>query len=404
MRAASVLVWTGMAAQAAPHTAHAHIVSDVGSARMGSADPDHAPRGRGPRATAPTPSSPSLRSMGATASSPTFAPAHRAEATERTRVRGLGSDNLRWRRLFAVNNSSAEEFTGHTVDFPFPTAATMHAPPTPRPTDAPNAPPTPTPTEITKAPTQKTSSVPPTPTPAELAKTPTQKPVSSEPWSPPDMTSSPTPYTTTSMAPTVTPGVFFCQSPVAKHHQDYQQKYCWQDCEATQEERDIRCCAPDTTKYCWSTNTVDSSYCASLTPQPDDCRPKPTQAPSSPAPSPIPNAAPSWHPTWRETDAPGVEFSMYRNFGRDVVYVSFHYRYSMYGATMGTALLQRSTDGGSTYTTLWSKSGNRGDVWQGANCTLPPTESFQRLKFVCTPGSSYTGDFALDFVYTLARR
>ena len=55
---------------------------------------------------------------------------------------------------------------------------------------------------------------------------------------------------------------------------------------------------------------------------------------------------------------------MVRDFGDDVTSVSF--QYSMYGAAMGTALLQGSDDGGSTYTTLWSKSENQGNAWYGA--------------------------------------
>ena len=92
---------------------------------------------------------------------------------------------------------------------------------------------------------------------------------------------------------------------------------------------------------------------------------------------------------------PGVEFSMYRNFGDDVASVSF--QYSMYGGTMGTALLQGSDDGGSTYTTLWSKSGNQGNAWYGADVSIGSGYP-QWLKFVYTSGSSYTGDFALDKV------
>ena len=65
----------------------------------------------------------------------------------------------------------------------------------------------------------------------------------------------------------------------------------------------------------------------------------------------------------------GVEFSMYRDFGIDVASVSF--QYSMYGDTMGTALLQGSADGGSTYMTPWSKSGNQGDAWYRADVTKP---------------------------------
>ena len=65
---------------------------------------------------------------------------------------------------------------------------------------------------------------------------------------------------------------------------------------------------------------------------------------------------------------PGVEFSMYRNFGEDIKSVSFQYH--MYGSTMGTALLQGSGDGGATYTTLWSKSGDQSNAWYGADLDI----------------------------------
>ena len=103
-----------------------------------------------------------------------------------------------------------------------------------------------------------------------------------------------------------------------------------------------------------------------------------------------------------EPNAPGVEFSMHRNFGQDVASVSFYY--SMYGATMGTALLQGSDDGGSTYTTLWSKSGSSNPAsmyasWHGAHGSMFG-DGFQLLRFVYTSGSSNTGDFALDYIRT----
>ena len=96
---------------------------------------------------------------------------------------------------------------------------------------------------------------------------------------------------------------------------------------------------------------------------------------------------------------PGVEFSMYRDFGDGVASVSF--QYSMYGRTMGTALLQGSDDGGLTYSTLWSKSGNQGDAWYGGGVSIGSGYP-QWLKFVYTSGSSYTGDFALDEVKVVA--
>lgn len=92
---------------------------------------------------------------------------------------------------------------------------------------------------------------------------------------------------------------------------------------------------------------------------------------------------------------PAVEFDLCRTFDEDVRRVSFQYH--MYGSTIGDVVLQGSDDGGSTYTTLWSKSGNLGDSWYGATVNIG-TKGSQDLKFVYVSGSSVTGDFALDAV------
>ena len=92
---------------------------------------------------------------------------------------------------------------------------------------------------------------------------------------------------------------------------------------------------------------------------------------------------------------PAVEFDLCRTFNEDVRRVSFQYH--MYGSTIGNVVLQGSDDGGSTYTTLWSKSGNLGDSWYGATVNIG-TKGSQDLKFVYVSGSSVTGDFALDAV------
>ena len=76
---------------------------------------------------------------------------------------------------------------------------------------------------------------------------------------------------------------------------------------------------------------------------------------------------------------------------------SVSFQYHMYGATMGTAWLQGSDDGGSTYSDLWYKSGNQGDAWKSATVSIGSAGT-EWLKFVYTSGSSHTGDFALDMV------
>ena len=68
---------------------------------------------------------------------------------------------------------------------------------------------------------------------------------------------------------------------------------------------------------------------------------------------------------------------------------------------MGAVLLQGSGDGGSTYTTLWSKSGNQGNAWYGADMSIG-SGYLKWLQFVYTSGSSHTGDFAIDEVEVVA--
>ena len=91
---------------------------------------------------------------------------------------------------------------------------------------------------------------------------------------------------------------------------------------------------------------------------------------------------------------PGATYDMYQNFGETVSSVTFYY--NMYGDTMGTAYLQGSTTG-SSWTSLWAKSGNVGSSsWYSA--TVAPSSTYTWLRFYYTGGSSYTGDFALDYI------
>ncbi|MEL6135544.1 MAG: choice-of-anchor J domain-containing protein, partial [Bacteroidota bacterium] len=77
---------------------------------------------------------------------------------------------------------------------------------------------------------------------------------------------------------------------------------------------------------------------------------------------------------------------------------SLSFDYHMYGATMGTLRLQASTNGGSSWTTVWSLSGDQGTAWQAANVDLTTYagNSDVTLRFFGTTGSSYTGDMCVD--------
>ncbi|NHN26949.1 T9SS type A sorting domain-containing protein [Flavobacterium jejuense] len=78
---------------------------------------------------------------------------------------------------------------------------------------------------------------------------------------------------------------------------------------------------------------------------------------------------------------------------------TFTFKYHMYGASsMGTLKLQASTNG-STWTDIWSKSGNQGNSWLSASVSLSSyTGSTVQLRFHGTTGSTYQGDMAVDDV------
>ncbi|MFK7920657.1 MAG: T9SS type A sorting domain-containing protein [Bacteroidia bacterium] len=74
----------------------------------------------------------------------------------------------------------------------------------------------------------------------------------------------------------------------------------------------------------------------------------------------------------------------------------FNFQYHMYGATMGTLNLQASTDG-STWTTLWTLSGNQGNSWQAASVSMASyAGSTVQLRFNGITGTSYTSDITVD--------
>ena len=124
------------------------------------------------------------------------------------------------------------------------------------------------------------------------------------------------------------------------------------------------------------------------------------------------SAASGTYYVYAETSAPNtpsVQFSMYRDFGEGISYISFQYH--MHGSNMGTVVLKGSFDAeplfgtaDSTYTmTLWSKSGDQKDAWHTA--TVDTTADYPlwlKFKYTSGSGSKYTGDFALDDVAVVA--
>lgn len=73
------------------------------------------------------------------------------------------------------------------------------------------------------------------------------------------------------------------------------------------------------------------------------------------------------------------------------------FSYHMYGATMGTLSLQVSTDGGLTWASLWTKTGDQGNQWNTVNVNLNAySGSTIQLRYVGTTSTSFTSDMAID--------
>ena len=77
----------------------------------------------------------------------------------------------------------------------------------------------------------------------------------------------------------------------------------------------------------------------------------------------------------------------------------FNFEYHMNGTAMGTLALEASTDGGSTWTSVWNISGSQGDVWNSVSVDLASyTGSSVQLRFNGATGSSWSSDIAIDNV------
>ena len=75
---------------------------------------------------------------------------------------------------------------------------------------------------------------------------------------------------------------------------------------------------------------------------------------------------------------------------------TFSFQNHMYGTSVGSLVLQASTDG-STWSTLWSDSDNQGNQWNATSVSLASyTGGTVRLRFVGTTGTSWSSDIAID--------
>ncbi|OJJ21428.1 hypothetical protein BKI52_12825 [marine bacterium AO1-C] len=77
----------------------------------------------------------------------------------------------------------------------------------------------------------------------------------------------------------------------------------------------------------------------------------------------------------------------------------FIFRYHMVGANMGTLQLEVTTNNGTTWTSLFSKTGDQGSNWLTETVDL---SSYQvanvKFRFVGTTGSGFASDMAIDFI------
>ncbi|MEL7121321.1 MAG: PKD domain-containing protein, partial [Bacteroidota bacterium] len=76
---------------------------------------------------------------------------------------------------------------------------------------------------------------------------------------------------------------------------------------------------------------------------------------------------------------------------------TFNFAYHMYGSDMGSLMVEVSTNGGSSWVSLWSESGDKGNQWKTASISLSPYagQSIQ-LRFVGLTGPSFRSDMAID--------
>lgn len=81
--------------------------------------------------------------------------------------------------------------------------------------------------------------------------------------------------------------------------------------------------------------------------------------------------------------------------------IQYQFWYHMYGATQGTAHVDVSDDGGTTWSldVIPAWGGNQGDIWQMKNIDLSAFTGTVIVRTRYNSSTSFTGDFAIDDVY-----
>jgi len=77
---------------------------------------------------------------------------------------------------------------------------------------------------------------------------------------------------------------------------------------------------------------------------------------------------------------------------------SLEFKYHMYGSSsMGSLAMEASTDDGSTWSSVWSKSGNQGNSWKTATIDLASyVGGTVKFRFNGITGTTWQGDMAVD--------
>ena len=77
--------------------------------------------------------------------------------------------------------------------------------------------------------------------------------------------------------------------------------------------------------------------------------------------------------------------------------ITMTYDVHMYGSSMGTLILEASTDNGVTWNSVWTLSGDQGNNWFSGLATLDAYAGNKTiLRFNGLTGNSYTSDMSID--------
>ncbi|MEM0998546.1 MAG: M43 family zinc metalloprotease [Bacteroidota bacterium] len=83
--------------------------------------------------------------------------------------------------------------------------------------------------------------------------------------------------------------------------------------------------------------------------------------------------------------------------------VNFSFQYHMLGNAVGTVDLEVSTDGGSSWTSVWNQSGTQGSNWNAASVNLSSyAGSTIQVRYNALTATSWQGDIAIDDISVTA--